>query len=100
MAIRIFSFDDMLFKVKSWVRIQIKWFFTEYCGWGGRVVRKRCDGNTRSNSLRTLWKIAWAYRRLEGFRGGFATGRQAVGTAFGLGIQPGSLSKMLLGVGI
>lgn len=37
-------------------------FFTEFCGWGGRGVRKRWDGNTRSNSLRTLWKNARAYQ--------------------------------------
>ena len=48
-------------------------------------MRKRRDGNTRSNSLRTLWKNAWTYRRLEGFRGGFAIRRQALGTALGLG---------------
>jgi hypothetical protein len=69
-------------------------FFTEFCGWGGRVVRKRRDGSTRSNSLRTLWKNARTYRRLEGLRGGFATGRQALGVALGLGEERGDLPGM------
>jgi len=69
-------------------------FFTEFCGWGGRVVRKRRDGSTRSNSLRTLWKNARTYRRLEGLRGGFATGRQALGVAIGLGEERGDLPGM------
>jgi transposase-like protein len=69
-------------------------FFTEFCGWMESAMRKHRDGNTRSNSLRTLRKNAWTYRRLEGFRGGFATGRQALGTAFGLGEERGDLPGM------
>jgi hypothetical protein len=57
-------------------------------------MRKRRDGNTRSNFLRTLWKNAWTYRRLEGFRGGFAIRRQALGTALGLGEKRGDLPGM------
>jgi hypothetical protein len=80
--------------VSIFLLVTFFWFFPEFCGWMESAMRTHRDGNTRSNSLRTLRKNAWTYRRLEGFWGGFATGRQALGTAFGLGEERGDLPGM------
>jgi len=58
---------------------------------GGRAALENAGIETRSNSLRTLWNNAWTYRRLEGLRGGFATGRQALGVALGMGEERGAI---------